>query len=140
MANEFDKRYDALVEEMKASIKEMLYKKIDDPEVTRDFNGITAANDYWNILHVVEEGAHESLDVIAHTYYVVDDMILASEDIPLGIDDIYKYDDLDIAREQKKPTRIICEFNESDIELTSYEQLTLAYDNIKSVIINYINN
>ena len=136
MTNEFDKRYDALVEEMKVAIKEMLYKKIDDPEVTHDFNGVTASDDYWNIMHVIEEGSHESIDVIARTYYFINDMIMASEQIPLGVDDFYKHDDLDVAREEKKPTRIIHEFNESDIELTSYEQLTLAYENIKGVIDN----
>lgn len=119
MANEFDKRYDALVEEMKASIKELLCKE--------EFNGITASDDYWMILHVVEEGTHESIDVIARTYYFIDDMIMASEDIPVESE-----------TEEVAPQRVNLEFCSSDSELTSYEQLTLAYENIKSVIDNYI--
>lgn len=138
MANEFDKKYDALVEEMKASIKELLCKIVYTQERKCYFNSINATDDYWKVLHVVEEGAHESTDVIAHTYYVEDDMIFASEDIPLGLDDIYKYDDLDIAREKHVPSRGFHRYNDGDIELTTYEQLSLAYENIKYVVEHYI--
>lgn len=121
MANEFDKRNDALVEEMKSSIKELLCKE--------EFNSITASDDYWNIMQVIKEDIHESLDVIARTYYVVDDMILASEDIPVESE-----------TEEVAPQRVNLEFCSNDIELTSYEQLTLAYENIKGVIDSYIND
>lgn len=140
MANEFDKQYDALVDELKLSIKNLLNKENPNPEITQNFNGITAFCDYWDIWHVVKEGLCEAEDVMANTYYFIDDMIMASEDIPLSMEDMAKYDDEDAAREEKEPTRIFREFCENDIELTSYEQLSLAYDNIKGAIEYYIND
>ena len=138
MANEFDKRYDALVEEMKAAIKELLCKIVYTHEHKYYSNSIIASSSYWNIMHVIEEGEHESLDVVAHTYYMIDDMIMASEQIPLGLDDIYKYDDMDIARENHAPSRGFIRYHDGDIELTSYEHLSLAYDNIKYVVDHYL--
>ena len=102
----------------------------------KEYSFVAAAKAYEEYLEKEKSPSTQALKNAGDSYYFIDDMIMASEQIILGLDDIHKYDDLDIAREEKKPTRVICEFNESDIELTSYEQLTLAYENIKYIINN----